>query len=230
MVNMLTLINLSVDFFPQSDRTLPQPAYFWWLMALLLRVRILRVCVCVLIYLCCTQIRHRYGLDHICLFPCLWICFSEIYCTGPILDQVQKAKLFDDDKHFVDMKLKKSPGKSKLSNLSPSFFFFFFKLPACDSFHPVLPLHTPMSFPADVVLSAFRELTHESPNTTVPRDKLQEFLSMYFEKPETEFESWTPPDWHDGWVPEKRKIFLCLKLNLVDVRQLVCPGQSSLKE
>ncbi len=38
--------------------------------------------------------------------------FSEIYCTGPILHQIQTAKLFDDDKYFVDMKLKEAPGKS----------------------------------------------------------------------------------------------------------------------
>nr|XP_023995601.1 trehalase [Salvelinus alpinus] len=57
---------------------------------------------------------------------CLWICFvlflcpfywcalpppcdSEIYCYGDILRQVQTAKLFDDDKYFVDMKLKSAP-------------------------------------------------------------------------------------------------------------------------
>ncbi|XP_076002067.1 trehalase [Genypterus blacodes] len=36
-------------------------------------------------------------------------CDSGIFCTGPVLHQVQKAKLFDDDKHFVDMKLRASP-------------------------------------------------------------------------------------------------------------------------
>ncbi|XP_052370194.1 trehalase isoform X2 [Oncorhynchus keta] len=36
-------------------------------------------------------------------------CDSEIYCYGDILRQVQTAKLFDDDKHFVDMKLKSAP-------------------------------------------------------------------------------------------------------------------------
>ncbi|XP_068570050.1 trehalase [Cebidichthys violaceus] len=85
-------------------------------------------------------------------------CDSEIYCAGPILHQVQNAKLFDDDKYFVDMKLREAP---------------------------------------DVVLSAFRNLSNESPNITVPPAKLQEFLSAYFEEPGTEFESWTPPDWHD---------------------------------
>ncbi|XP_078102030.1 trehalase isoform X2 [Sander vitreus] len=49
----------------------------------------------------------------------------------------------------------------------------------------------------DVVLSAFRNLSNASPNSTVPPSKLQEFLSTYFEKPGTEFEPWTPPDWHD---------------------------------
>lgn len=36
-------------------------------------------------------------------------CDSEIYCTGQLLKQVQTAKLFDDDKYFVDMKLLASP-------------------------------------------------------------------------------------------------------------------------
>ncbi|XP_078389395.1 trehalase [Cetorhinus maximus] len=34
---------------------------------------------------------------------------SNIYCTGELLHQVQMAKLFNDDKHFVDMKLKINP-------------------------------------------------------------------------------------------------------------------------
>ncbi|XP_037631179.1 LOW QUALITY PROTEIN: trehalase [Sebastes umbrosus] len=85
-------------------------------------------------------------------------CDSEIYCNGPILHQVQKAKLFDGSKYFVDMTLRETP---------------------------------------DVVLSAFRNLSNESPNATIPPAKLHEFLSTYFEKPGTEFESWTPPDWHD---------------------------------
>ncbi|XP_078055341.1 trehalase isoform X2 [Mustelus asterias] len=37
-------------------------------------------------------------------------CDSYIYCTGKLLHQVQMAKLFNDDKHFVDMKLKVNPG------------------------------------------------------------------------------------------------------------------------
>ncbi|XP_041797035.1 trehalase [Chelmon rostratus] len=85
-------------------------------------------------------------------------CDSEIYCTGPILHQVQEAKLFDDDKYFVDMKLKETP---------------------------------------DAVLSDFRNLSRGSPNMIVPPGKLQEFLRAHFEEPGTEFESWTPPDWHD---------------------------------
>ncbi|KAM7398979.1 hypothetical protein PAMP_018276 [Pampus punctatissimus] len=83
---------------------------------------------------------------------------SEVYCTGPILHQVQEAKLFRDDKYFVDMKLKAAP---------------------------------------DIVLSAFHNLSNESPNRIVSPAKLHEFLSVYFEKAGTEFESWTPRDWHD---------------------------------
>ncbi|XP_060109113.1 trehalase-like [Heteronotia binoei] len=36
-------------------------------------------------------------------------CDSKIYCTGELLRQVQMAKLFADDKHFVDMPLRESP-------------------------------------------------------------------------------------------------------------------------
>ncbi|XP_041850795.1 trehalase [Melanotaenia boesemani] len=100
-----------------------------------------------------------------CLFATLFVfvkglfpppCDSEIYCSGPILHQVQTAKLFDDDKYFVDMKLRSAP---------------------------------------DAVLLAFHNLSNEWPNATVPPAKLQEFLSTHFEKPGTEFEPWTPPDW-----------------------------------
>ncbi|XP_045580895.1 trehalase isoform X2 [Salmo salar] len=48
------------------------------------------------------------------LCPLYWCalpppCDSEIYCYGDVLKQVQMAKLFDDDKYFVDMKLKSAP-------------------------------------------------------------------------------------------------------------------------
>nr|XP_033774450.1 trehalase [Geotrypetes seraphini] len=36
-------------------------------------------------------------------------CDSPIYCTGNLLKQVQTAKVFSDDKHFVDMGLRESP-------------------------------------------------------------------------------------------------------------------------
>ncbi|XP_069750778.1 trehalase [Narcine bancroftii] len=36
-------------------------------------------------------------------------CDSYIFCTGELLEQVQMAKLFKDDKYFVDMKLKANP-------------------------------------------------------------------------------------------------------------------------
>uniref|UniRef100_A0A8C8YET1 Trehalase n=1 Tax=Prolemur simus TaxID=1328070 RepID=A0A8C8YET1_PROSS len=38
--------------------------------------------------------------------PCL--C-SQIYCYGELLHQVQMAKLYQDDKHFVDMPLSTAP-------------------------------------------------------------------------------------------------------------------------
>ncbi|KAG7471160.1 hypothetical protein MATL_G00121430 [Megalops atlanticus] len=55
-----------------------------------------------------------------CTFPPP--CDSEIYCTGELLRQVQTAKLFDDDKYFVDMKLKATPDEvlAAFQNLTSS--------------------------------------------------------------------------------------------------------------
>uniref|UniRef100_A0A3B5LGQ9 Trehalase n=1 Tax=Xiphophorus couchianus TaxID=32473 RepID=A0A3B5LGQ9_9TELE len=85
-------------------------------------------------------------------------CFSEIYCSGPILHHMQEAKLFNDDKHFVDMKLKSPPGE---------------------------------------VLAAFQTLLNEWPNSSIPTKELQEFLEANFDKPGTEFETWTLTDWQE---------------------------------
>lgn len=38
--------------------------------------------------------------------------YSEIYCRGELLHTVQTAKLFNDSKTFVDMKLKQPPQKT----------------------------------------------------------------------------------------------------------------------
>ncbi|KAJ7990155.1 hypothetical protein DPEC_G00297390 [Dallia pectoralis] len=50
-------------------------------------------------------------------------CDSEIYCHGDLLRTIQTAKLFDDDKHFVDMKLRSDPDVvlSAFNNLSRGF-------------------------------------------------------------------------------------------------------------
>lgn len=37
---------------------------------------------------------------------------SQIYCHGEILHQVQMAKLYQDDKQFVDMPLSSAPGEA----------------------------------------------------------------------------------------------------------------------
>ncbi|GAA6099605.1 trehalase, partial [Tachysurus ichikawai] len=85
-------------------------------------------------------------------------CDSEIYCTGELLRQVQLAKLFDDNKAFVDMKLIAAP---------------------------------------DIVLDAFSTLIQKFPNGTIPPSDLQVFVNTYFENSGKEFETWSPPDWHD---------------------------------
>ncbi|XP_053307913.1 trehalase [Spea bombifrons] len=47
-------------------------------------------------------------------------CDSQIYCTGNLLHTVQMAKIFEDDKHFVDMGLRDSPARilKKFQSLS----------------------------------------------------------------------------------------------------------------
>lgn len=39
-------------------------------------------------------------------------CYSDIYCHGPLLHTVQTAKLYEDSKTFVDMKMKQSPNQT----------------------------------------------------------------------------------------------------------------------
>ncbi|KAE8592408.1 hypothetical protein XENTR_v10018747 [Xenopus tropicalis] len=39
-------------------------------------------------------------------------CDSQIYCTGDLLQTVQLAKIFEDDKHFVDMVLQDTPERT----------------------------------------------------------------------------------------------------------------------
>lgn len=49
---------------------------------------------------------------------------QQIYCGGSLLDAVQKARIFQDCKHFVDMPLKADAG---MSHYFPIFFFSQFK-------------------------------------------------------------------------------------------------------
>ncbi|KAM6932787.1 LOW QUALITY PROTEIN: trehalase [Lycodopsis pacificus] len=114
-------------------------------------------------------------------------CDGEMYCAGPILHQVQEAKLFDDDKYFVDMKLKEAPGKSSQKIMSLGFHDIS-SLRGCSCCSPCR---------LQMFCLSFRNLSNDSPNITVPPAKLQQFLRAYFEEPGTEFESWTPPDWHN---------------------------------
>lgn len=53
------------------------------------------------------------------------------------------------------------------------------------------------SFPTDVVLAAYQNLSTTYTNTTIPRDKLSDFVNMYFEAPKTE--SCVPSDWKSRW-------------------------------
>ncbi|XP_030756589.1 trehalase-like isoform X2 [Sitophilus oryzae] len=39
-------------------------------------------------------------------------CFSDIYCHGRLLDTIQMAKIYEDSKTFVDMKMKYSPNET----------------------------------------------------------------------------------------------------------------------
>lgn len=125
------------------------------------------------------------------LIVSIHVCPSEIYCTGELLKQVQTAKLFDDNKAFVDMKLTSAPGEDNyylsfalqlLTRLSVAFSF-------CSS-------HCWISI-AEVVLDAFSNLTQKFPDKTVPPSDLRVFVNTYFSGNGTEFEPWTPSDWHE---------------------------------
>lgn len=52
----------------------------------------------------------------------------------------------------------------------------------------------PPCLPADVVQSAFYNLSSASSAA-----ELQELVDVYFDKPGSEFELWTPPDWREKW-------------------------------
>uniref|UniRef100_A0AAY5ENV5 Trehalase n=1 Tax=Electrophorus electricus TaxID=8005 RepID=A0AAY5ENV5_ELEEL len=62
-------------------------------------------------------------LLRVCMCVCAPMSPSKIYCTGELLRQVQTAKLFDDNKSFVDMKLAANPEvvMEAFSNLSQRF-------------------------------------------------------------------------------------------------------------
>lgn len=52
----------------------------------------------------------------------------------------------------------------------------------------------PLFLPADVVQTAFYNLSADGSAA-----ELREFLDAYFDKPGSEFELWTPLDWHEKW-------------------------------
>lgn len=56
------------------------------------------------------RIQPNRGISALSFFPLstLW-CYSEIFCTGMILDTVQRLKIFKDSKTYVDLPLRKSP-------------------------------------------------------------------------------------------------------------------------
>lgn len=97
---------------------------------------------------------------------------------GLVLHRIQLAKLFDDDKHFVDMSMRQPPRELHVC-------FLLLEPPSCLAFPPPC-------LPADVVQTAFYNLPTDSSAA-----ELREFLDAYFDKPGSEFESWTPLDWHE---------------------------------
>ncbi|XP_066158473.1 trehalase-like isoform X1 [Euwallacea fornicatus] len=66
------------------------------------------VTLCAMILVNFSQIV-RCGGDHENLPP---PCFSDIYCHGRLLDTIQMAKIYEDSKTFVDMKMKYSPNET----------------------------------------------------------------------------------------------------------------------
>ncbi|XP_047449604.1 trehalase [Mugil cephalus] len=73
-----------------------------------------------LVILCLSSVTLTLGVESQLPPP----CDNEIYCWGSILHQIQTAKLFNDDKYFVDMKLRAAPDVvlsafRNLSNVHP---------------------------------------------------------------------------------------------------------------
>lgn len=96
------------------------------------------------------------------------------------------AKLFDDNKAYVDMKLTAVPGES-----TALLWWFAFDICSLSAY-----LTVDFSLHVDIVLDAFSNLTQRFPNETVPPSDLQVFVNTYFANSGKEFEPWSPPDWH----------------------------------
>lgn len=78
-----------------------------------------------------------------------------IFCNTKVLHYIQSARVFNDSKWFVDLKLKKSPEE------------------------------------IESLFNDFLEMTHNAPE----KEDVEKFLQENFDRPNAEFEPWTPSDW-----------------------------------
>lgn len=104
---------------------------------------------------------------------------SPIYCQGDLLDIIQRMRLFNDSKTFVDMSLKQSPG----SDTKSSFCFMLKK----NFQQPKYKLLCPSI--SEEVLSAFNNLSKP-----ISEAQGRKFVGDHFSGPGDEFQPWKPTD------------------------------------
>lgn len=113
---------------------------------------------------------------------------SEIYCSGDVLHTIQMAKIFNDSKTFVDMKLKRSPKET------------------VQLFHEFMAQHADRPTKNDVIQFVSVSIIPNNISFEMLLVKWAQLISKMldffirsmqtnFEKRGTEFDDWLPTDW-----------------------------------
>lgn len=101
---------------------------------------------------------------------------DQIYCSGSLLEAVQKAALFNDCKTFVDMPLKQDAGNQfRYCNIYIYIYFFL-----------------------ETILLAWNMLLKGVENGQIDPSVLRAFVQEYFEQPGGELEDYQPTDFNAG--------------------------------
>lgn len=124
---------------------------------------------------------------------------SEIFCSGDVLHTIQMAKIFNDSKTFVDMKLKRPPNETVQQ------FREFMSQHGDNPSKDDVKQFVGVSMRMGCLQSSWRafgrrvasngEKIRMFGNTETLKTLLFFFLQTNFEKRGTEFDDWLPPDW-----------------------------------